>query len=299
MAGRNISMHASHHPTIISLWPDGVPESEHDSSPEQETTLASPQILPHTLLPLPFGIKIARNITRPTLTAYLPDPSIATGAAVVICPGGAFNFLAIEREGIDVARWLCERGIAAFVLKYRVAPTEAGEADLIRQLEDRFTNLVSLLGLMEQIEPLALADAQQALNVVRQRAADWGIAPQRIGILGFSTGGTIAIGAAMQYDERTRPDFAAAIYPAFSRRAITVPPDAPALFVLAASDDPMAVATGVPLYSAWREASQSAELHLYARGGHAFAMNPQGLPSDSWADRLADWLQSQHVGAAS
>ena len=283
-------MRASHQPMVISLWPDGAPGSHQHSMPEQETTLPPPQVLPHTLLPLPFGIKIVRNVTQPTLTAYLPDPSVATGAAVVICPGGAFNFLAIEREGTEVARWLCARGIAAFVLKYRVAQTEAREADLLRQLQDRFTNLVGLSGVMEQIEPLALADGQQALRLVRQRAADWGIAPQRIGILGFSTGGTIAIGAAMHYDEGTRPNFAAPIYPAFSRRAIAVPPDAPALFLLAASDDPMAVATSLPLYSAWREAGHVVELHLYAQGGHGFAMNPQGLPSDSWMDRLGDWL---------
>ncbi len=280
-------------PEVIPLWPDGAPGSEHWSQQEQETYLPPSSAVPQTYLPLPFDIKIVRNIAQPRLLAYLPDPAVATGTAVVVCPGGAFNFLSIELEGTEIARWLCARGIAAFVLTYRVAQTEARDEDLIKQLQERFTNLMKLMELMQQIEPLAIADGQQAIKVVRQRAAEWGIAPERIGILGFSSGGVVTTGAAMQYDEESRPNFAAPIYPAFSGRGIAVPTDAPPLFLLAANDDPMGVGASLPLYSAWRDAGHPVELHLYAQGGHGFGMKKQGLPSDDWIERFSEWLQAQ------
>jgi len=107
-------------PAVIPLWPDGAPGSENWSQQEQETYLPVPSAVPQTYLPLPFDVKVVRNIARPTLTAHLPDPSVATGTAVVVCPGGVFHYLSIEFEGAAVARWLCARGVAAFVLKYRV-----------------------------------------------------------------------------------------------------------------------------------------------------------------------------------
>jgi len=280
-------------PEVIPLWPDGAPGSEQWSQQEQETYLPLPSDVPKTYLPLPFDSKIVRNIVRPTLTAYLPDPAVATGTAVVICPGGTFNFLSIELEGTEIARWLCARGIAAFVLKYRVAQTETRDEELIKQLQERFTNLMSLMELMKQIEPLATADGQQAIKVIRQRAAEWRIARERVGILGFSSGGVVTSGAAMQYDEESRPNFAAPIYPALSGRGIAVPTDAPPLFLLAASDDPLGVGASLPLYSAWRDAGRPVELHLYAQGGHGFGMKKQGLPSDHWIERFGEWLKAQ------
>jgi acetyl esterase/lipase len=280
-------------PEVISLWPNGAPGSEHWSQHEQETYLPLPSIVPQTYLPLPFDVKIVRNIALPTLTAYLPDPSIATGTAVVVCPGGVFHYLAIEDEGTAVARWLCTRGIAAFVLKYRVLQTAERDEDLAKQLQERFTNLINLMELMQQIEPLAIADGRQAVKVVRRRAAEWNIAPERIGMLGFSSGGVVTIGTAMQYDEESRPGFAAPIYPAFSGVQIAVPVDAPPLFLLAASDDLMGVGASLPLYSAWRDAGRPVELHLYSQGGHGFGMKKQGLPTDHWIERFSEWLQSQ------
>ena len=138
-------------PEVIPLWPDGAPGSEHWSQQEQETYLPLPSAVPRTYLPLPFDVKFVRNIAQPTLTAYLPDPSVATGTAVVVCPGGVFHYLSIESEGTDVARWLCARGIAAFVLKYRVLQTEARDEDLIKQLQDRFTNLMKLMNLCSRL----------------------------------------------------------------------------------------------------------------------------------------------------
>ncbi len=212
---------------------------------------------------------------------------------MVVCPGGVFHYLSIESEGMDVARWLNARGVVAFVLKYRVLQTEARDEDLITQLQERFTNLMKLMELMQQMEPLAIADGQQALRVVRQRASEWAIAPERIGILGFSSGGVVTTGAAMQYDEESRPNFAAPIYPALSGTGIAVPTDAPALFLLAANDDPMGAGASLPLYSAWRDAGHPVELHLYAQGGHGFGMKKQGLPSDHWIERFGEWLQAQ------
>jgi acetyl esterase/lipase len=286
-------MHITDQSIVISLWPESAPGSEEFPNPEQETLLPVPTDIPQTLLPLPFGIRIARNVAQPRLLAYLPDPAVATGTAVIICPGGVFNYLSIEHEGTDVARLLNARGIAAFVLKYRVAQTAARDEDFIMQLRERFTNLVSLMEVMQQAEPLAIADGLQAISIVRRRAVEWGIAPGGIGILGFSSGGVIAIGTALQYDEESRPNFAAPIYPSFSGRGFAVQADAPALFLLAASDDPMAVGTSLPLYSAWRDAGNLVELHLYAQGGHGFGLKKQGLPSDHWMERFGDWLQAQ------
>jgi acetyl esterase/lipase len=160
-------------------------------------------------------------------------------------------------------------------------------------LQERFTNLINLMELMQQIEPLAIADGRQAVKVVRRRAAEWNIAPERIGMLGFSSGGVVTIGTAMQYDEESRPGFAAPIYPAFSGVQIAVPVDAPPLFLLAASDDLMGVGASLPLYSAWRDAGRPVELHLYSQGGHGFGMKKQGLPTDHWIERFSEWLQSQ------
>jgi acetyl esterase/lipase len=276
----------------IPVWPESLPQSLGWSAPEQETFLPMPATVPQTLLPLPFNILVTRNVAQPTLTPFLPEPSIATGTAVVICPGGVFHFLADQHEGADVARWLAAAGVAAFVLKYRVLPTAKRDEDLVTQLQERFSDLMSLMPLMQEIEPLAVADGIQALRVVRHNAAAWGIAPNRIGILGFSTGGVVAVGAATRYDEESRPDFAAAAYLAFSASGVTLPPDVPGLFLLAASDDPMAVATSLSLYSAWNDGGHPAELHLYAKGGHGFGMKPQGLPTDQWIARFADWLDA-------
>ncbi len=280
-------------PAVIPLWPDGAPGSENWFQQEQETYLPLPPDIPQANLPLPFNSKIVRNIAQPTLTAYLPDPATATGTAVIVCPGGAFHYLAIESEGRDVARWLSAHGIAAFVLKYRVSQTEVRDEDLIKQLQEQFNNLRNLFEHMQQVEPLAIADGQQAIKVVRQRATEWGIAPERIGILGFSSGAVVTIGAAMYYKEEGRPNFAAPIYPAPSGTAIVVPTDAPPLFLLAANNDPMAVGTSLPLYSAWRDGNHPVELHVYAQGGHGFGMRKQGLPTDHWIERFSEWLKAQ------
>jgi acetyl esterase/lipase len=269
-------------PAVITLWPVGAPGSEAWLQREQET-----------YLPSPYDVKVVRNIAQPTLTAYLPAPAVANGTAVIICPGGAFHFLSIESEGTEVAHWLCTRGVAAFVLKYRVLQTEAYDEDFVKQMREIFLNREKLGERMKQAEPLAIADGKQAIKVVRKRAAEWGIVADQIGMLGFSAGGAVTVGAALQYDEESRPNFVAPIYTAPFGTAIAVPADAPSLFMVLASDDPLVAEASLPLYSAWRGAGHLAELHIYAQGGHGFGMKKQGLPSDHWIDRFADWLQSQ------
>jgi acetyl esterase/lipase len=270
-------------PTVFSIWPDGSPNTV--PGPEPEVDRPPDEAI---------DVRVIRNISQPTITAFLPDPTIATGTAVIVCPGGAYHFLAVDHEGLDVARWLNARGVAAFMLKYRVVPTHAEDEIFRQQLKDNLSNRVreDPNNLINQQARKGIADGQQAVRIVRQRAAEWGIAPDKIGMLGFSAGAVVTIGVATGYDAESRPDFAAPVYSApwpFD----AVPTDAPPLFLALASDDAMAVGASIPFYKAWREAERSAELHIYAAGGHGFGMLQKGLPSDAWIDRFGEWLVSQ------
>ena len=273
-------MNIADQPKVIPLWPDGAPGSQDWTQQEQET-----------VLPPPDSFKVVHNVTEPTLTAFLPNPSVASGTAIIVCPGGAFHMLAIDHEGLDVARWLSARGVAAFVLKYRLVPTAMRDEDFVKQIQS-LPDPNKLKELTRQIEPLAIADGQQAMKVVRQHASQWGIAPDRIGMMGFSAGGRVTVGVALEHDAQSRPHFAAAIYGALWEEII-VPADAPALFIALATDDEIAVEPSVALYRAWRAAGQPVELHIYSQGGHGFGMRKQGLPADHWIDRFGEWLQLQ------
>jgi len=244
------------------------------------------------MLPPPFENRAARNVSRPTLTAFLPDPAVATGTAVIVCPGGAFHFLSMDSEGVDAARWLASRGVAAFVLKYRLIPTPEPLEDFMAQVERAFTDREWMRGMSHRHATLAIADGRQAMTVVRQRAAEWGISPDRIGILGFSAGGRVTAGVSLEHDESSRPDFAAAIYGALWED-LAVPADAPPLFVAVANNDELAADHCVDLFSAWRSAGHPDELHVFADGGHGFGMKEQGLPSDRWIDLFGEWLRAQ------
>jgi acetyl esterase/lipase len=233
--------------------------------------------------------RVVYNVANPTLTVVLPEPAVATGTAVVICPGGGFFALSIDNEGLEVARWLSARGIACFVLKYRLV--ECTTDDPTREIMTR-GNLEEIVA---PVVKLALADANAAIGHVRQHAEKYGVKPDRIGILGFSAGGTVTASAAYNYTAETRPDFVAAIYPQYEwTLKRQVPADAPPLFILAATDDPLGLAPhSVALYQDWTAAKKSAELHLYSKGGHGFGMRKQNLPSDRWIERLAEWLEVQ------
>lgn len=256
-------------PKVIPLWPGAPPGSESWNYPEQVIT--TPQ----------DALRRISNVTSPTLTIYLPETSRAVGTGIVICPGGGFRWLSIDHEGVYVAQWLNSIGVAAFVLKYRVMRTgDSEESDPAKMAERRKT-----------VIPLAIADGQQAVRLVRAHAEEWGIARDRIGIIGFSAGGYLAAAIALHHDADTRPNFAAPIYPG-TPEDVTVPADAPPLFLVHAHDDKTVVPAehSIRLYEAWAHAGIPAELHIYSRGGHGFGMRKRGLPVDTWAERFRDWL---------
>jgi len=228
------------------------------------------------------------NVSKPTLTVYPPDSTVwPTGTAVIVCPGGGFHSLSIMQEGYAVVKWLQHKGITAFLLKYRLIHTIGGDP-YKQENEDRSKNVDR-----KEIVAMAIADARKAITYVRQHAGDYGVLPNRIGIIGFSAGGTIAASCAYRFTPEDRPDFVAPIYAYFPPLMQgSVPADAPPLFIAAASDDTYGLEThSASLYETWINSKHSAELHIYSKGGHGFGMNEQGLPSDSWRDRFSDWLK--------
>jgi acetyl esterase/lipase len=265
---------------VIPLWPGVPPGSENWTWHEQ--TLYSPT----------FHSRVVLNVSRPTLTVYLPEPSEANGTAVVVCPGGGFHFLSIDNEGTEVARWLTTHGVTAFLLKYRLVHTSA--QDFARETMEDIANRHKMAAIMHTLGPMVLADGQQAVRIVRQRAFEWKVSPDRVGMIGFSAGGYVTAAVALRHDAASRPDFAAAIYPAVPE-PMMVPPDGPPLFIVCASDDPLVppLTNSVRFYMLWKVAGRSAELHVYSRGGHGFGMKKQGLPVDHWIDAYAYWLRSE------
>lgn len=240
-----------------------------------------------------FKTRVVYNVSTPTLTAYLPSADLATGTAVVIAPGGAFHTLSIDSEGIDVAKWLAGKGVAAFVLKYRVVRSLT--SDPVAELTAKMADFKKLDAENAPVVPLAIADGRRAIEYVRQHAKEYNVQPNRIGLMGFSAGGTVAMGVGFAYSPANRPDFLAPIYPYLGAGAIAkqvVPTDAPPLFVCAATDDQLGLAPhSTKLYTDWIAAGKSAELHMYLKGGHGFGMHRQNLPTDTWIDRFGDWLK--------
>jgi acetyl esterase/lipase len=279
---------------VIPIWPGVAPGSENWTQKEAQSTN-------------PIGTVI-RNVVNPSLTVFLPDPAKATGTAVIVCPGGAFVVLAWDNEGTKVAHWLNDHGVAALVLKYRLTDSGATDAEFQKHMADARGTLTNpatpktpdgVPVQMDEIRKLAVADALQALKITRQRASEWGIAPDRIGIMGFSAGATTTTGVLTGYDAASRPNFAASIYGNTVDPA-RIPSDAPPLFILCASDDPLMPPTGsANLYTVWKNSGHLAELHIYSKGGHGFGMSQRGLPIDHWIDRFGDWLAVQGLLAPS
>ena len=270
----------------LPLWPGGVPSSVPAAHAERWFT--SPP-------DAPFHFRQVRNVSVPTLTAFLPGPQEATGTAVIICPGGAHHTLAIDHEGHEAARWLASRGVAAFVLKNRLIPTPDEDDAFEAHMGQLMTNVEALNALVQTHLPQLLEDGQCAMHLVRGRASEWGIVPDRVGILGFSAGGHLAALVTLQGDTGSRPAFTAPIYGSMWQD-ISVPQDAPPLFLTYATDDPLGdfvIEANLKLYGAWRAAGKPVELHAYTQGGHGFGMQRQGLPSDRWIERFYDWLQAE------
>jgi acetyl esterase/lipase/lysophospholipase L1-like esterase len=236
------------------------------------------------------------NVSKPTITVYPADEGVAaTGTAVIVCPGGGFQSLSIMQEGYAVVKWLQHKGITAFLLKYRLNHT-IGNDPYKQENEERGKDANRLE--KAKIVGMAVADARTAIAYVRQNAAEYGVLPDHIGILGFSAGGTIAASTAYNYTPDNKPDFVAPIYAYFPESMKgTVPDDAPPMFIAAASDDTFGLEThSSSLYETWINSKHSAELHIYAKGGHGFGMNEQNLPSDSWKDRFSEWMMLEGYG---
>ena len=261
---------------VVSLYPSTPPGSTPGNYPEKQYFSKL------------WNTDVVANVTRPTLTVFKPSPELKNGTAVVICPGGGFMALSIASEGTDVAKYLAAKGMTAFVLKYRLAHT--GE-DATQEFTDLFKDRPKYDEVIRNITPLAIADGLAAVAYVRRHASEWGISSDRVGIIGFSAGGFVASGVATRYASEGRPAFAAVIYGGLMQDA-SVPTDAPPIFITAATDDNLGLApASIALYQKWTTAKKSAELHMYARGGHGFGVRPHNLPTDHWIDRFADWLR--------
>jgi acetyl esterase/lipase len=259
----------------LPLWPGGAPGSEGlAGKPEVITQPSKPG----------DSLKVSA-IHTPSLLVYLPAKDKATGAAMIVAPGGGHRFLSIDTEGTHVAEWLVKQGIAAFVLKYRLAREE---------------------GSTYKIEEHPYADAQRAIRTVRARAAEWNVNPAKVGIMGFSAGGEVAVLASTRYDagkadatdpierQSSKPDYQILIYPGIRAENVVVTKDTPPTFMLCADND-KGPASAIPaLYLALKKAGVPAELHIYASGGHGFGLNSENKRPNviyaSWILRLADWM---------
>ncbi|SNS32610.1 Acetyl esterase/lipase [Geodermatophilus saharensis] len=233
-----------------------------------------------------------RNVAVPTLTAHLPAPGSRTGTGVVVAPGGGLHFLSVDNEGAWVAERLAERGIAAFVLHYRVVPTPVAEQEFGAVLERVFGEPGYVADVSRAQRAPSLADGGAAVRHVRDHAAGWGLAPDRIGMLGFSAGAFVSLVTTLDGTAAERPSFLAPVYPAWWD-GIPVPEPAPPMFLAWATDDSLGdtiVDSSLRLYDAWRRAGAPVEAHAYARGGHGFGIRPQGAPSDAWFPAFLDWL---------
>jgi acetyl esterase/lipase/lysophospholipase L1-like esterase len=261
---------------VIQLYDGAAPGSENWTYDEKETKVSN--------------FELIYNVSHPTLTVFPADPAIATGTAMIVCPGGGFYILAKAVEGNEVVNWLNKKGITVFLLKYRLAHSLTDNPG--QELADNMKKG----GFEEKIKPivpLSVADGKAAIKYVRAHAAEYNISPTRIGIIGFSAGGTVAASAAFNYTADDRPDFVAPIYAYMPPRLQgAIAADAPPMFIAAASDDQLGlVPHSVDLYSKWLASKHPAELHIYQKGGHGFGMRKQDIPTDTWIDRLGDWLK--------
>ena len=262
---------------IIPLYNSTPPGSAAESYPEKQYFSKS------------WNTEVVANVTKPSLTVFKPLPEQKNGTAAVVVPGGGFMALSINSEGVDVAKYLAAKGVTAFVLKYRIAHTSGDATEEFAVLYGDKAKFSETIG---KVIPLSIADGVAAVSYIRKHAAELGVSPDRVGIIGFSAGGTVTMGVAYQYAPEGRPAFVAPIYAAAGRlKELPVPADAPPMFIAAATDDNLGLAPdSVALYEKWSAARKSVELHMYAKGGHGFGMHQNNIPTDHWIDRFADWL---------
>ena len=246
----------------IPLWDGDAPGSEAWDREERAWTMPPPPTWSES-----EDLTMLCNVVRPTITPVLPEIAAASGTGVLVCPGGGYFMLAIAHEGFEIAHWLADRGVAAFVLTYRVLETPGSDDELMATLagvaddeSDGATSLSSTLRRMDEFAAIPLADAVAAMRLVRDRASQWGVRGDRVGAVGFSAGARLTLELGMLADRDARPAFLGAIYP--PPIELAVPSDAPPLFVAAAADDPIFDGS-MNAHAAWRAAGRAVEAHLY------------------------------------
>ena len=237
--------------------------------------------------------RLVYNVARPSLTLMPGGPAAGKEApAVILVPGGGFQFLAMDNEGYDVAKRLAPLGVRVFILKYRTIPMTNGFEGFKTALAGTFQRGEGAEERARQT-PYAVADAQAAIRAVRDHARQWGVDPKRVGVLGFSAGAMTVLGALQANAPDARPDFAGMIYG--PTQSDVVPPNAPPLFAALAADDRFFRSQDLSLIHNWRKSGASVELHLYSAGAHGFASRPQGTTSDAWFDQYALWLKAMKL----
>jgi endo-1,4-beta-xylanase len=263
------SLHAATEPPVVFLWPNGAPGSQEQTAPE-------------TVRTTPQGEHVIASVHRPSITVYLPSKETSTGAAVIIAPGGGHSELWTDHEGFNVAQWLSAHGVAGLVLKYRLAREKGSSC---------------------KIEIESLADTQRAIRLARSRASEWGISPDRVGVMGFSAGGELAALAATQFDTgneasqdlidrlSSKPSFQALIYPAIPVD-MKLSKETPPAFLACGENDRQNISQGLPeLYLALKKAGAIAELHVYTGVGHGFGVRPGTKgPVADWPNRFIEWM---------
>lgn len=286
-------------PQEIRLWRGKAPGSESWTLPEVTTTS-------------PTGDRTITNVSDPTVTVFLPPPAGATGTAIIVAPGGALRLLGWDNEGVKAAQWLNSKGIAALVLKYRTLQTTPASgrgrgapppglagagAGPRKEMEIRNGNANPEPDdpALREVLQMGIADAQQALRLARRNAAAWRIDPARIGIMGFSAGGGIAVGTALAERSDASPDFLVSVYGP-SLQDVNVPAHAPPLFVAVGSTHFNVTNGCLALFGAWKAAGKPAEIHVYDQVSAGFGMTKRGLPVDAWSDRLFEWLVARKLG---
>jgi acetyl esterase/lipase len=239
-----------------------------------------------------FDQRMAYNITEPMLIPVAgPVAPTTDGPAVILVPGGAFLYLAMDNEGYDVAQRLNGLGVRVFILKYRTAPAPDSFEGFHRVLADRFQRNKGVEGGVDPL-PFAVADTEAAIRMVRAHAKEWRVDPARVGILGFSAGAIASLAAVQANLPDARPDFVGLIY---GPTAGAPPPKPPPLFSVLAADDRFFAKQDLSLITGWRASGSPVEFHLYSGGGHGFASHPTGATSDAWFDQLALWLRAQKI----